>query len=417
MIRLVFLGLCLAFVAAAWPALAQSEVSESTTSPALEVSLLTFGPGEIYWQRFGHNAIVIHDPASGETNSYNYGMFDFDEEDFFLNFLRGRMFYQIAVEDPADEITWYASEGRSVTRQNLRLSPEQARALKTYLDTNLLPENRHYRYDYFTSNCSTRIRDALNEVLGGSLKMHMTSPSRGYTYRMLADALTSPSPMLMAVIDIGLGPFADQRLSYWKDSFVPMEFMAHLREMKVEDASGALLPLVESETVLAKARLPAPPALPPDLRWPFLGLGLGLGALMLYLSSCRESALARRSFSVLAVLISLSCGLIGLILLGLWSFTEHLSAWRNENLLIFSPLCLLMLPTWWRSWRLPSKVSAFARAIAAIIALLAAFGLFSKILSAFPQANLAWILLLLPTHLVLALVATQWRGDRISVNG
>ncbi|WP_371282076.1 hypothetical protein [Dokdonella sp.] len=35
----------------------------------------------------------------------------------------------------------------------------------------------------------------------------MTSPSRGFTYRMLADALTSPDPFLMGVIDIGLGPF------------------------------------------------------------------------------------------------------------------------------------------------------------------------------------------------------------------
>lgn len=384
-------------------------------SPALEVSLLTFGPGEIYWERFGHNAIVIHDPASGETVSYNYGMFDFEEADFFLNFLRGRMRYQITAEDPADEIAWYASEGRSVTRQNLRLTAGQASSLKAILDTNLLPENRHYRYDYFTSNCSTRVRDALNEALGGSLKMHMTSPSRGYTYRMLADALTSPDPLLMGVIDIGLGPFADQRLSYWKDSFVPMELMAHLREMKVEDANGGLLPLVESEELLVKARLPEPPVLPPDLRWPFLAIGLGLGALMLYLSSRVESVGARRSFSILAVSISLVCGLIGVILLGLWSFTEHQSAWRNENLFIFSPLCLLMLPTWWRYARLTSKVSSFARNTAVVIVLLAGFGLFSKILSGFPQANLAWILLLLPTHLVLALVALRWRDDQVSV--
>ena len=27
--------------------------------------LLTFGPGEIYWERFGHNAIRIRDAASG----------------------------------------------------------------------------------------------------------------------------------------------------------------------------------------------------------------------------------------------------------------------------------------------------------------------------------------------------------------
>ncbi|MEO7935988.1 MAG: DUF4105 domain-containing protein [Dokdonella sp.] len=409
---LYFLALGMALMGFARPAIAQAGSDETPVKPALEVSLLTVGPGEIYWQRFGHNAIVIHDPSSGENVSYNYGMFDFEEDDFLVNFIRGRMTYQITAENPDDEIAYYSSEGRSVTRQDLRLSAAQADALKSYLDTNLLPENRHYRYDYFTSNCSTRVRDALDLVLGGALKLQMTSPSRGFTYRLMADSLTAPDPSLMAVIDIGLGPFADQRLSYWKDSFVPMQLMAHMREMKIKDANGSEQPLVKSEKVLANSRLPAPPALPPDLRWPFFGIGLGLAALMLWLSSQRESVFARRSFSLLALAFSLTCGLIGLVLLGLWGFTEHQSAWRNENLLIFSPLCLLMLPTWWCAAQLTPKISRFASSIAVIIAVLAGFGLFSKILTSFPQANLPWILLLLPTHLVLANLAARWRGSQ-----
>ncbi len=409
-----FLSFAMALIGFARPAMSQAGSAETPVKPALEVSLLTVGPGEIYWQRFGHNAIVIHDPASGETVSYNYGMFDFEEDDFLVNFIRGRMSYQITAENPDDEIAFYSSEGRSVTRQDLRLSAAQADALKSYLDTNLLPENRHYRYDYFTSNCSTRVRDALDSVLGGALKLQMTSPSRGFSYRLMADSLTAPEPLLMAVIDIGLGPFADQRLSYWKDSFVPMQLMAHLREMKIKDVDGSEQPLVKSEQVLAQSRLPAPPALPPDLRWPFFGLGLGLASLMLWLSSRRDSEFARRSFSLLAVTLSLICGLVGLILFGLWGFTEHQSAWRNENLLIFSPLCLLMLPTWWRTAQIAPKVSRFSSSIAALIAVLAGFSLFSKILMSFPQANLPWILLLLPTHLVLARAAMRWRARRAS---
>ncbi|MBL0165302.1 MAG: DUF4105 domain-containing protein [Xanthomonadales bacterium] len=411
MIRLVALAAVFCLALAGWceRVLAQSNADPATSGPSLEVSLLTIGPGDIYWQRFGHNAIVIHDPASGESVSYNYGMFDFDEANFFVNFLRGHMTYQITAEDPAEEIAWYSSEGRSITRQDLRLSPTQAEALKTYLEDNLLPENRHYRYDYFTSNCSTRVRDALDKALGGALQRQMTSPSRGFSFRLLADALTAPQPLLMAVIDIGLGPYADQRLSYWKDSFVPMQLRDHLREMQVADAQGELQPLVKSEQVVAAARLPAPPALPPDLRWPFFAIGVALAALLLMLRSRPQSAPARRGFAVFAFTFSLVCGLIGLVLLGLWGFTEHQSAWRNENLLIFSPLCLLMLGSWWRSARPGSKVSAFARGIAAAIALLAAFALFSKILANFPQANLHWILLLLPIHLVLARSAAARR--------
>ena len=413
MSRLAALAAIFCLVLAGWSGFvcAQAGNEAATVEPALEVSLMTIGPGEIYWQRFGHNAIVIHDPASGETLSYNYGMFDFEEADFFVNFLRGRMTYQITAEDPLEEIEWYSGEGRSITRQDLRLLPAQAKALKRYLEDNLLPENRHYRYDYFTSNCSTRVRDALDTALGGALQQQMISPSRGFTYRLLSDALMAPQPLLMGVIDIGLGPYADRRLSYWKDSFVPMQLRDHLREMKVTDAQGELQPLVKSEQVIAKARLPAPKALPPDLRWPFFGIGVGLAALMLTLSSRRESAVAQRGFALLAFAFSLICGLAGLVMLGLWGFTEHQAAWRNENLLIFSPLCLLMLGTWWRSARPGKSMSSLARAVAALIAVLAAFALFSKILASFPQANLHWILLLLPSHLVLARVAATRKNQ------
>lgn len=374
----------------------------------LEVSLLTFGPGEVYWERFGHNAIMIRDPASGEATSYNYGIFDFEEEDFFANFIRGRMRYQIAANDVQDDIDYYISQGRSITEQKLRFSPLQARALKLALDTNLLPENRHYRYDYFTSNCSTKLRDQLDAALGGELRRQMTSPSRGYTYRMLALALTSPDPLLMGAIDIGLGPFSDQRLSFWKDSFVPMQLRDHLREMKTVDEAGNPAALVIDERQLAVARLPVPPALPSDLRWPFLAIGIVFATILGYLSIRHSQRWARFGFATLAILFSIACAVPGLILLGLWAFTEHESAWANENLLLFSPLCLLLLPTWWRSASAQWQPAKFARRLAMLIALLAAFALFSKILSSFVQANLAWILLLLPIHLALA--HAVWRA-------
>ena len=381
---------------------ASNALAQPSEEPALEVSLLTFGPGEVYWERFGHNAIVIRDPSSGRAISYNYGIFDFEEEDFFLNFIRGRMRYQIAANNAQDDIDYYVSQGRSVTEQQLRLSPEQARTLKNALDTNLLPENRHYHYDYFTSNCSTKVRDQIDAALGGSLRKQMTSPSRGFTYRMLADSLTSPDPFLMGVIDIGLGPFSDQRLSFWKDSFVPMQLRDHLREMQTTDETGNSVPLVREEHQLAEARLAPPPPLPPDLRWPFLAIGVAFAWLIGFLSYRREQRWARAGFATFAFLFSLACTSFGLILLGLWGFTEHESAWANENLLLFSPLCLLLLPTWWQSAYVGWQASVFARRVAMLIALLAAFALFSKILSSFVQANLAWILLLLPTHLVLA---------------
>lgn len=102
----------------------------SAQAPVPSVSLVTYGPGQVYWERFGHNALVFRDPLSGRGTSYNYGMFDFEEADFMLNFALGRMQYQIAAEDADEEIAWYRSEdvpswNRSSTSTLPRYSPSR----------------------------------------------------------------------------------------------------------------------------------------------------------------------------------------------------------------------------------------------------------------------------------------------------
>ena len=41
------------------------------------------------------------------------------------------------------------------------------------------------------------------------------------------------------------------------------------------------------------------------------------------------------------------CGATGLLLTYLWGFSEHQAAWANRNLLLLSPLALLLLPGAW----------------------------------------------------------------------
>ena len=55
---------------------------------APRIGVLTMGPGEIFWERFGHDAIVVEDPASGALTSYNFGYFDLAEDGFIGRFIR-----------------------------------------------------------------------------------------------------------------------------------------------------------------------------------------------------------------------------------------------------------------------------------------------------------------------------------------
>lgn len=399
--------LALALLVAALPVGAQE--APSGTGANLDVALITFGPGEEIWERFGHNAIEIRDRSSGEARWYNYGIFDFAQHNFFLNFARGLMTYRIAEGDPAEELPIYVAEGRWIIEQDLNLTPPQRAQLAEFLAWNARPEHAQYRYDYFSANCSTRVRDALDSAVGGAIKAQTIAPSRGFTYRMDADRLMRPDPVVMLAMDAGLGPFADRRLSFWDEAFVPMELMRHVREVRVPDETGNLRPLVARETQLAAARLADPPAFAPDWVWRALATGIGSGLALLGLVRLRRRAWARATFAAIAGTSALILGLGGLVLVGLWTLTDHVSAWRNENLLLFNPLCLLLLPCWFGAFRVRWRPSPFAWRTAMAVAFCAALAFFVKVFPAFPQDNRLWIALLLPLHVSLALALTQAR--------
>ena len=365
------------------------------------VSLLTIGPGELYFERFGHNAIVVRE-AGRPALAYNYGIFDFEQENFLLNFARGHMLYRMAVGTLADDLAMYRAERRSIVEQQLDLDPAQARALVGFLDDNARPENAQYRYEYFSANCSTRVRDALDQALGGALRAQSQGRSRGYSYRLDALRLMAPEPLLALGIDLGLGPYADQSIDFWQESFVP-ETLRHVVAQASVMRDGPAGPLAGTTRTLAEGEVEEPPPLPPDRRLPFLGLGLVLGGVLLWIARSPRAS-ARIALATFASLFELLCGLGGIVLLWLWFGTEHHAAWRNENLLLLNPLCLLLLPAWLGALRRRVTPRAATRWIAWLVVLAAAFALFSKILPWFVQANLHWIVLLLPVHLALAIV-------------
>lgn len=377
----------------------------------LQVSLFTFGPGEVYWERFGHNAIAVHDERNGETLSFNYGIFDFEEEDFFLNFLRGHMQYSMDATTLEEDLLVYRKEGRAVLEQRLALTPAQRLKLREFLLWNLRPENAKYRYEYFTSNCSTKVRDALDQVLDGAIRKSLEVRSRGNTFRLQADRLLAPITGLMLPMDLGLGPYADRRLSFWEESFIPAAFAEHIAQVQISDATGKPVPLV-TETKRwseANAQLAAD-----DQAWlrrvgPYpIGYALPVAAfsaalsLLLWLGARSQRPGAALAFAVSACGFVLIAALCGLFLLLLWCCTDHVSAWRNENLLLLDPLLLLLLPALWRTRRPDWRSGGFVRAVAGLVLALALLALAGKVLPWFVQDNAVWLALLLPPHLVLA---------------
>lgn len=351
-------------------------------------------PGEIFFERFGHDAIVVLDTRTGEATSYNFGFFDMSEPDFVNRFAHGDMRYYLVALPLQQDLSYYREVGRGVKLQWLDLTPEQAQSLADALAERAKPENARYRYDYFVSNCSTQVRDALDKAMGGALKPQMVGRSRGNTFRSEAVRLVSPVPWMWLGFDIGLGPYADVPMSRWEEAYVPMRLADSLREAK--NAAGR--PLVQSEQVLLPHRIAPEPPERPRRWWPWLLAGLAVATAIVLIAPRKP-----RLIAALALPLWLVCGIVGAVLVFLWGFTEHQAAWANRNLLLFNPLCLLLLVGAIPLLRKRAP-SAWFRWLLAIVAGLAAVAWILHWLPLPLQYNQSWVALLLPVHAALAYV-------------
>jgi hypothetical protein len=170
------------------------------------------------------------------------------------------------------------------------------------------------------------------------------------------------------------------------------------------------VPVVRSERTLFESTAAVPPERPP-VWWPvYLGLGLAIGATTFTLGGvARHSRRGRAGFLALSGTWAVMVGAVGLVVAGLWAFTDHTAAYNNENLLQLNPLAWALLPLLPRSARHPSMHRA-GLIVAALVAALSLAGLMLKLLPAFYQVNIEIIALALPIHLGVA--AGAWRLAR-----
>jgi hypothetical protein len=262
-----------------------------------------------------------------------------------------------------------------------------------------------YRYDYFVDNCSTRLRDALDRVLGGALRATTDTIRTPFSYRRESVRLTDADRPIQTGIDIALGRPADVPLTVWESFFIPMRLRDAVRGLTLPTgAEGVPTRLVAEESELAPypgAPVVNEPATAPRLVWRLLPVGLVLAALVV---GIRIMAVSRRGaawgLAIVAAAWSLLCGVIGTLLVLAWTATRHVFWARNENLLQLTPVSLVLVVLVPLAL-LRGRHRRVALAFALIVAALAAFGALMAILPG-GQENRAIVALFLPVHLALA---------------
>lgn len=199
----------------------QKEFENKLLSDKSQISLLTFEPGNDTYSVWGHTAIRIKDKLKGVDLVYNYGTFNFDEPNFLLKFLRGKLDYSISFDKYKDVIRYYKYYKRGVHEQILDLSYKEKTDLYKLLIKNYKKENRYYKYDFFFDNCSTRPLNIIEKSIQGKLILKKSGNDK--TFRQLIDWQISNHEWMDFGIDLIIGAKADKFPTPRQSSFLPFQ--------------------------------------------------------------------------------------------------------------------------------------------------------------------------------------------------
>ena len=296
-------------------------------SPQAEISNIICGPwqGEVY-SAFGHNAIRVYDPVNQIDDAYNYGVFDFNQPNFYLNYTRGLLLFKLGVYPYPDFRGYYVYYNRSVTEQVLNLSASQKQSIYDFLEWNARPENETYRYDYFYNNCATQVRDVFAKTLKDSIQFDGSFIKTNYSIRQLTDIYLIKQPWGDLGIDICLGLPMDKKATPYEYMFLP-DYLGLSFDHATLKKGNTDVPLVKEKRLVfvSQPENVLPGFYPP---WVVFGVFLVI-AVGLSFYDLRRKKLSRW----FDLIVFGTLGFLGLLLFLLWTATDHAAAAWNFNLL------------------------------------------------------------------------------------
>ena len=332
-------------------------------SDSTVVSLITCSPGQEVYARFGHTAVRVNDPVNRIDLVFNYGIFDFSTNNFYVKFIKGETDYKLAAYDFVYFLPEYEERGSWVWEQRLNLNGAEKARLIEALFLNYRPENRVYRYNFVFDNCSTRPRDKLEAALDG--RMEYRAQSQPQPFRRWVGEYVGTRTWLKFGIDMIFGDEADRPATRAESMFLPEVLMRELAQAEVvtmtdsgevrRAVAPSCVPLVQGG-----AQMSAEPS------WwvrPFSVL-MVLALLALVLCFVHFSAAVRLFDTVLFVLVAL----IGCIVFFLDHISLHPLVGDNVNIFWLNPLFLLLaVGGWFRCLAKPVAVLAAVLCVCVVV--------------------------------------------------
>jgi hypothetical protein len=289
----------------------------------LEVSLLTCSPGDELYSAFGHTAIRVNDMV------FNYGMFNFNTEGFYIKFVSGETDYELGVEMMQGFERQYERRNRSVIEQKLNLTNEEKAALFNALIENTRPENKTYRYNFVFDNCATRPRVKIEECLKGAIKYDVKEENE--SYRKLIEKYVGEDSWIKFGIDMLIGAEADKTASFFDRLFLPDELMNAFATARRDNGERLVTETKEIVSQDKDEEDDEDNCVTP----------LAVAVIAMTIISI-ASLLFPRKLKALDFILFLATGLLGVVITFLCFFSLHPLVGENYNLLWLNPIHLII---------------------------------------------------------------------------
>lgn len=340
----------------------QFELSDST-----DVSLLTCSPGEETYAKFGHTGIRVKDFKNNIDIVFNYGLFSFETNDFYLKFIKGETDYQLGIVNTQIFLSEYIQRNSYVWEQKLNLTPNEKKALISSLIENYEPQNRIYRYNFIYDNCATRPRDKILKTNHGAVKLRISNEQR--TFRNWVGVYTGYENWLKFGIDLVFGKPADKIATPAESMFLPEILMSEFDNIYIvkKDSAFSEKKLVSEKITLVEGEYKEIEDVN-SLTKPLyiFSIILILGAILTFIET--KTLHYYRLFDSILLLIT---GLAGLLIFFLMFFSVHPLVKYNLNILWLNPFNLIAaIIIWVKPWKFAFFIYNILNMVLLFVALL-----------------------------------------------
>jgi hypothetical protein len=260
---------------------------------------------------------------------FNYGMFNFNTEGFYIKFVSGETDYELGVEIMQGFERQYERRNRSVIEQKLNLTNEEKAALFNALIENTRPENKTYRYNFVFDNCATRPRVKIEECLKGAIKYDVKEENE--SYRKLIEKYVGEDSWIKFGIDILIGAEADKTASFFDRLFLPDELMNAFATARRDNGERLV---TETKEIVSQDK-------DEDDDEDNGVTPLAVAVIAMTIISI-ASLLFPRKLKALDFILFLATGLLGVVITFLCFFSLHPLVGENYNLLWLNPVHLII---------------------------------------------------------------------------